>query len=207
LPIAPRQTLTAMTAMAATSAPDLTALLRAARAGERGATDRLFEALYTDLRRLAHAQLGRARGPNQTLETTSLVHEAYLRLLAPAGLAVEDQAHFFNLAARVMRHVVIDFARRRDSAKRGAALRVSWPEGFEPAAQQSDERQLGPTVLALDAALDRLEQESPRLAQLVQLRFFGGLPIAEIATLLAVSDRTLKRDWRKARAFLLAELG
>ena len=189
------------------ASPDLTALLRAARAGERGATDQLFEALYTDLRRLAHAQLGRSRGPNQTLETTSLVHEAYLRLVAPAGLAAEDQAHFFNLAARVMRHVVIDFARRRDSAKRGAALRVSWPEGFEPAAPQGGNDQLGPTVLALDAALDRLEQESPRLAQLVQLRFFGGLPIAEIATLLDVSDRTLKRDWRKARAFLLAELG
>jgi len=186
--------------------PDLTALLRAARAGERGAADQLFAALYTDLKRLAHAQLGgRARGPNQTLETTSLVHEAYLRLVAPAGLAAEDQAHFFNLAARVMRHVVIDFARRRDSAKRGAALRVSWPEGFEPAAV--DERPLGPTILALDAALDRLERESPRLAQLVQLRFFAGLPISEIAGMLDVSDRTLKRDWRKARAFLLAELG
>ncbi len=191
--------------MAALASPDLIALLRAARAGERAATDQLFAALYTDLRRLAHAQLGRSRSPSQTLETTSLVHEAYLRLVAPAGLAAEDQAHFFNLAARVMRHVVIDFARRRDSAKRGAALRVSWPEGFEPAA--SDDGQLGPTVMALDAALDRLEQESPRLAQLVQLRFFGGLPIAEIATLLDVSDRTLKRDWRKARAFLLAELG
>ena len=190
--------------MAAMASPDLTALLRAARAGERGAADQLFAALYTDLKRLAHAQLGRGRRPSETLETTSLVHEAYLRLVAPAGLAAEDQAHFFNLAARVMRHVVIDFARRRDSAKRGAALRVSWPEGFEPAAHDG---QLGPTVLALDAALDRLERESPRLAELVQLRFFGGLPITEIATILDVSDRTLKRDWRKARAFLLAELG
>lgn len=192
------------------TAPDLIALLRAARAGERGATDQLFAVLYADLKRLAHAQLGRARGPDQTLETTSLVHEAYLRLVAPAGLAAEDQAHFFNLAARVMRHVVIDFARRRDSAKRGAALRVSWPEGFEPAAPPAlaeDGVMLGADILALDQALDRLERESPRLAQLVQLRFFGGLPITEIATMLDVSDRTLKRDWRKARAFLLAELG
>ncbi len=191
------------------TAPDLIALLRAARAGERGATDQLFVVLYADLKRLAHAQLGRARGPDQTLETTSLVHEAYLRLVAPAGLAAEDQAHFFNLAARVMRHVVIDFARRRDSAKRGAALRVSWPEGFEPAAPAAlaeDGIMLGADILALDQALDRLERESPRLAQLVQLRFFGGLPITEIATMLDVSDRTLKRDWRKARAFLLAEL-
>jgi RNA polymerase sigma factor (TIGR02999 family) len=186
---------------------DLTALLLAARAGEHGATDQLFAALYADLKRLARTQLARGRGRSETLETTVLVHEAYLRLRAPAGLAAEDRAHFFNLAARVMRHVVIDFARRRDSAKRGAALRVSWPDGFEPAAPAADSPRLGPTVLALEAALSRLEGESPRLAQLVQLRVFGGLPIAEIATLLEVSDRTLKRDWRKARAFLLAELG
>jgi RNA polymerase sigma factor (TIGR02999 family) len=189
------------------AASDLTALLRAAKAGERGAADQLFSALYADLKRLAHAQLARGRGRHETLQTTVLVHEAYLRLMAPAGLAAEDRAHFFNLAARVMRHVVIDFARRRASAKRGAALRVSWPEGFEPAAPTAHDFPIGPNALAFDAALERLERESPRLAQLVQLRVFGGLPIAEIATLLEVSDRTLKRDWRKARAFLLAELG
>jgi RNA polymerase sigma factor (TIGR02999 family) len=186
---------------------DLISLLKAARAGDRNAADQLFVILYADLKRLAHMQLGRARGygnGNQhTLATTALVHETYLRLVEPAGLAAEDRAHFFNLAARVMRHVVIDFARRRASVKRGAALRVTWPEGFEPPAL---DQEAGPSVLALDAALDRLESESPRLAQLVQLRFFGGLPLAEIATLLDVSDRTLKRDWRKARAFLLAEL-
>ncbi len=178
--------------------------MRAARAGERGAADQLFAVLYQDLKRLAHAQLGRGRRRDGTLETTALVHEAYVRLVEPEGLAAEDQAHFFNLAARVMRHVVIDFARRRAAAKRGAALRVSWPEGFEPAAA---DQHMGPTVMALDAALERLERESPRLAQLVELRFFGGLPLEEIAPVLKVSDRTLKRDWRKARAFLLAELG
>ncbi len=183
---------------------DLTAMLRAARAGEPGAGDRLFAALYADLKRLARAQLSRGRR-HDTLATTALVHEAYVRLAEPAGLAAEDRAHFFNLAARVMRHVVIDFARRRAAAKRGAAVRVSWPDGFEPEA--AAEPQMDPGVLALDAALDRLEQESPRLAQLVQLRFFGGLPIAEIAGILEVSDRTVKRDWRRARAFLLAELG
>lgn len=182
---------------------DLTALLAAARAGERGAADQLFATLYADLKRLAHKQLAGAGGQHETLNTTVLVHEAYLRLVAPAGLAAEDRAHFFNLAARVMRHVVIDCARRRAAAKRGAALRVTWPEGFEP---EDEERQIAPSVLVLDAALDRLESDSPRLAQLVQLRFFSGLSLAEIATLLAVSDRTLKRDWRKARAFLLAEL-
>ncbi len=189
------------------SSSELISLLQAARGGDRAAADQLFAVLYSDLKRLAHAQLGRARGYNgrqQTLETTVLVHETYLRLVEPAGLAAEDRAHFFNLAARVMRHVVIDFARRRASIKRGAALRVTWPEGFEPAAVEQQE---GASVLELDDALDRLERESPRLAQLVQLRFFGGLPLADIAVLLDVSDRTLKRDWRKARAFLLAELG
>jgi RNA polymerase sigma factor (TIGR02999 family) len=183
---------------------DITTLLKAARAGERDAADQVFAALYADLKRLAHAQLARGRGRNETLATTALVHEAYVRLVEPEGLAVEDRAHFFNLAARVMRHVMIDFARRRASAKRGAALRVTWPDGFEPAAAEA---QIGPDVLALDAALDKLELDSPRLARLVQLRFFGGLPITEIAVLLDVSDRTLKRDWRRARAFLLAELG
>ncbi|HVT17572.1 MAG TPA: ECF-type sigma factor [Thermoanaerobaculia bacterium] len=186
------------------ASPDLVSLLRAARAGDRSAADQLFAALYADLKRLAHAQLARSRGAEETLQTTALVHEAYVRLVEPKGLAAEDRAHFFNLAARVMRHVVIDWARRRASAKRGRALRVTWPEGFDPAAE---ERQAAPTALALDAALASLERESPRLAQLVQLRFFGGLPIAEIASLLDVSDRTLKRDWRRARAFLLAELG
>jgi RNA polymerase sigma factor (TIGR02999 family) len=187
------------------NASDVTSLLQAARAGEAAAAEQLYAALYADLKRLAHAQLmrGRGLGRNDTLQTTALVHEAYIRMVEPAGLAAEDRAHFLNLAARIMRNVMIDFARRRAAAKRGAALRVTWPEGFEP---QAEERQMGPTVLALDTALDRLERESPRLAQLVQLRFFGGLGLADIATLLDVSDRTLKRDWRRARAFLLAEL-
>jgi RNA polymerase sigma factor (TIGR02999 family) len=182
---------------------DVTTLLHAARAGESGAAERLYAALYADLKRIAHAQLVRRRGRNETLDTTALVHEAYLRMVEPADLPAADRLHFLNLAARVMRNVMIDFARRRSAAKRGAALRVTWPEGFEP---EAEDRQLGPTVLALDAALARLEEESPRLAQLVQLRFFGGLALSEVATLLEVSDRTLKRDWRRARAFLLADL-
>lgn len=182
---------------------DLSALLQAARAGEDGAVDELFAALYTDLKLLAHAQLLRTRHHGETLDTTALVHEAYVRLAEPSGLAAEDRAHFLNLAARVMRHVVVDLARRRAAIKRGAALRISWPEGFEPTARESER---SPSVLALDEALGRLELESPRLAQLTELRFFGGLPLAEIASLLNVSDRTLKRDWRRARAFLFAEL-
>jgi RNA polymerase sigma factor (TIGR02999 family) len=182
---------------------DVTALLQAAKAGEPAATERLFSLLYSDLKDLAHAQLAGSRRHGQTLQTTALVHEAYLRLAARSALAADDRAHFFNLVARVMRHVVIDFARRRASQKRGAALRVPWPEGFDPPAAEAVE---GPTVLALDTALSRLELASPRLSQLVELRFFAGLGLTEIGELLGLSERTLKRDWRRARAFLLAEL-
>lgn len=181
---------------------DVVSLLRLARNGEQGAADRLFSTLYEDLKRLARAQLRRAQAPKGTLDTTALVHEAYIRLIEPAGLAAEDRAHFFNLAARVMRHVMADFARRRGAAKRGADLRVTWPDGFEPAVDVHGSR-----VLAIDEALERLERESARLAQLVELRFFAGLSIEEVAVLQNVSDRTVKRDWRRARAFLLAELG
>jgi RNA polymerase sigma factor (TIGR02999 family) len=182
---------------------ELNSLLQASRAGDAAALDQVFAALYADLKMLARAQLSHGRRPGQTLQTTVLVHEAYLRLAEPSGLAAEDRAHFLNLAARVMRHVIVDLARRRDALKRGMELRVSWPEGFEPAAAEAG---CEPMAIALHDALARLEQESPRLAQLVELRFFGGLGLNEIAELLDVSDRTLKRDWRRARAFLLAEL-
>jgi len=180
---------------------DVTELLTAAHRGDRGAEEELFSRLYDDLKRLARAQLSRGGRPGETLDTTVLVHEAYLRL-ADGSLDAVSRAHFFNLAARVMRNVLVDFARRRDAGKRGAALRVSWPEGLDPAAAAGPELDL----LALDAALERLQAESPRLSRMVELRFFAGLPLEEIAGMLDVGERTLKRDWRKARAFLLAEL-
>jgi RNA polymerase sigma factor (TIGR02999 family) len=185
------------------SISDVTTLLDAARRGDRGAEAEVFGRLYTDLKRLAHAQLAGGRRPGETLDTTVLVHEAYLRLAGGSTLDAMGRAHFFNLAARVMRNVLIDFARRRDAEKRGAALRVSWPEGLDPADQSAGSEV---DLLALDTALARLQGESPRLAQVVELRFFAGLALEEIAGLLDVGERTLKRDWRKARAFLLAEL-
>ncbi|HEV7507329.1 MAG TPA: ECF-type sigma factor [Thermoanaerobaculia bacterium] len=185
------------------SISDVTTLLHAARQGDRGAGEELFARLYTDLKRLARAQLARGRRPGETLDTTVLVHESYLRLGGGSHLDAESRAHFFNLAARVMRNVVVDFARRRDAEKRGAALRVSWPEGMDPAAGGEGSEV---DLLALDTALARLQEESPRLARVVELRFFAGLALEEIAGLLDVGERTLKRDWRKARAFLLAEL-
>jgi RNA polymerase sigma factor (TIGR02999 family) len=187
----------------AMSMSNVTTLITAAHQGAPGAEEELFSRLYADLKRLAHAQLSNGRRPGDTLDTTVLVHEAYLRLSGGARLDAQSRAHFFNLAARVMRNVVVDFARRRDAEKRGAALRVSWPEGLDPEARNEGSEV---DLLALDAALERLQGESPRLARVVELRFFGGLALEEIAGLLDVGERTLKRDWRKARAFLLAEL-
>ncbi|MBP7588183.1 MAG: sigma-70 family RNA polymerase sigma factor [Thermoanaerobaculia bacterium] len=184
------------------SAPDVTTLLEASRRGDAAAGDALFALLYAELKRLARAQLGRGRREN-FLDTTTLVHEAYLRLAPPGHLAADSRAGLLNLAARVMRNVLIDMVRRRQALKRGGELRISWPEGFEPkAAVGADPVDL----LALDAALKELEQESPRLAELVDLRFFGGLELDEIAALLGVTDRTLRRDWRRARAFLWTRL-
>jgi RNA polymerase sigma factor (TIGR02999 family) len=182
---------------------NVTALLRAASRGDVEAGDRLFAFLYADLRRLARVQLAAGRRPGDSLDTAALVHEAWLRLAGTSGGDVASRAHFFNLVSRVMRNVLIDFIRRRDAEKRGAALRVSWPEGMDVAVSADvSETEL----LALDAALARLQSESPRLARVVELRFFAGLDLDEIAGLLGVGERTLKRDWRKARAFLQVEL-
>lgn len=180
-------------------------MLSAARDGDRAASDALFASVYRELHRLAHAQLAARGRAGDTLDTTALVHEAYLRLVQPAGLSAEDRAHFFNLAARVMRHVVVDYARKRDAAKRsGEMVRIEVGGPGEPVAE-GDSR-LTEDLLALDASLERLEAESPRLARLVELRFFAGLSFVEIGDVLGFNERTAKRDWRKARAFLLAEL-
>lgn len=165
----------------------------------------LFDRLYDELHRLAHRQLA-AHGPaGATLNTTVLVHEAYLRLAGSLGPGGGDRAHFFNLAARVMRHVIIDFARRRIADKRGGgAVKVSLDEAGDLAGPDGS---LTAELLALDTALGELERGNPDLARVVELRFFAGLPLEEIATLLGRSERSLKRDWRRARAFLLARLG
>ena len=185
---------------------EITRLLSAVRSGDPVASDALFALVYRELHRLAHAQLAARGRPGETLNTTALVHETYLRLAKPAGLSADDRAHFFNLAARVMRHVVVDYARQRDSAKRsGNVVRIEVGGPGEPAAEADSG--LMADLLALDAGLERLAAESPRLARLVELRYFAGLSFAEVAALQGLTERTAKRDWRKARAFLLAELG
>jgi RNA polymerase sigma factor (TIGR02999 family) len=181
-------------------AAEITALLEAAGVGDRAAFDRLFEAVYSELRTIAHRQLRRSLG-SQTLDTTALVHEAYLKFSRQERWTVANRLHFYRLAARAMRSVVIDHARARHRAKRGGdRVAVELDEQLVAAPERADE------LLAVDEALSRLERVEPELAQLVEWRFFAGLSVDEIAALLEVSDRTVKRRWRSARAFLYQDL-
>jgi RNA polymerase sigma factor (TIGR02999 family) len=184
----------------APGAEEITTLLAAAGAGDRGASDRLFEAVYAELRRIARRQRA-AAAPSATLSTTALVHEAYLKLSGEARWTVEDRRHFFALAARAMRHVLVDHVRRRGRLKRGGGALALELEAEEVAAPDRGEE-----LMALDEALGRLESVEPELAQLVEWRFFAGLSVEEIAELVGVSDRTVKRRWRSARAFLYQDL-
>ena len=200
-------------ATAPTDGGEVTALLRSARGGDALASERLFELVYAELKRLARAQLARAgrgggaRGEREIVDTTALVHEAYFRLASPAGFAVADRRHFLNLAARVMRHLLVDFARQRGAGKRGGELVAVALSDAAEIAERRSQVEISAELLALDAALAGLERSAPDLARLVELRFFVGLPLEEIAGILERSERTLKRDWRRARAFLLAQLG
>ena len=175
-------------------------LLRGIRAGDRSEFDRLFASLYDELRRLARRHL-RHRTPGQTLDTTALIHEAYLRMVDQSRAEWTDRAHFFAYASRVMRAILVDDARSRGAAKRGAGVLCFSLEDRDLPIQEQ-----GEFILALDEALGRLGALSERLARTVECRFFGGMTEEEIATALAVSDRTVRRDWLKAKAWLYAEL-
>lgn len=182
-------------------AGEVTRLLAAARDGDGSAFDRLFSLVYHELKRLAHGQRGDVRG-GLTLATTALVNEAYIKLARPDGMALADREHFFAVAARAMRQILIDRLRRQAAAKRGGgAYAVELEDQLASVDPRHDD------LLALDEALQRLTAVSTRLAELVELRFFAGQTLEEIAAMRGVSDRTLKRDWRKARAFLYRELG
>jgi RNA polymerase sigma factor (TIGR02999 family) len=158
-----------------------------------------FEAAYEQLRRLAHAQLRRLR-PGQTLTTRSLVHEAFVKLIREP-VETEDRVHFFSLAARAMRQVLVDYARQRGAHKRGGgAQAVTLDEGTLAAETVAEE------MLAIDRGLDRLQALDERLARVVEWRFFGGMTEEEVAEAMGVTARTVRRDWQKARAFLFREL-
>jgi RNA polymerase sigma factor (TIGR02999 family) len=183
---------------AAPTRGEVTRLLGELREGDREAFDRVWDLLYSELRVLARSQL---RKPGATLDTTALVHEAYLKLVDAERIDLRDRSHFFALAAKVMREVVVDFARRTRAKKRGGdALRLTLDETVLAVEREAS------LVLALDQALDRLARLSERLGRVFELRYFGGLSEQETAEVLGVSLRTVQRDWLKSRAWLQREL-
>ena len=179
---------------------DITLWLDAAREGDRAALDRVLATLYQELHAMARRQLAGQLG--HTLDATALVHEAYLKLVGRNAAQFDDRAHFFAYAASAMRSVVVDYARQRLAQKRGGDLHrvAELPEDLEGGLRLDED------TLGLDAALTRLAAVDPRLAQVVALRYFTGLSELEIAALLKRSERSIRRDWQKARMFLLASL-
>ncbi len=172
--------------------PAVTVLLRAWAHGDEAAGDRLFPILYGELRRQAGRFMRRERR-NHTLQPSGLVHEAYLRLAASPDLDCHDRAHFFAIAARVMRQVLVDHARRRKAAKR---------DGCHITFDDADAAVEPPDLLDLENALKELHALDPRQARIVELRFFAGLDVGETAEVMELSERTVKREWQTARAWL-----
>ncbi|HEY1874727.1 MAG TPA: sigma-70 family RNA polymerase sigma factor [Steroidobacteraceae bacterium] len=175
---------------------ELTVLLSEWRAGNQAAFDRLLPIVYEELRRLASAYM-RAERPDHLLQTTALVHEAYLRLVDHPEVSYETRNHFFAVAAQVMRHVLVDYARARCRAKRGGGVA---PVPLEDVAVISDER--AEEVIAVDSALEGLMAFDLRKGRIFELRHFGGLSVDEAAEVLQVSPATVARDWRMAKAWL-----
>ena len=179
---------------------EITRLLVSIREGDKQALNQLLPLVYQELHSMAHRTLGHGSG-DATLNTTALVHEAYLKLHDRTALSLQDRKHFYSVAAMAMRQIVIDHARRRQAAKRGGEFRKVDLEAADlPIRDGSQE------ILALDEALLRLSKLDARMARVVELRFFGGLSVEETAEVLDVDPRTVKRDWRKARAILYAAL-
>lgn len=184
-----------------TSSPhEITRLLVAWGEGDQSALETLAPLVQTELHRLAHHYMGRER-PGHTLQTSALVNEAYIRLIDWQNVAWQNRAHFFGVSAQLMRRVLVDFARERLYLKRGGrTLRVSLSEA------ETFPFQRGADLLALDEALTTLEEMDRRKSQVVEMRFFGGLSVKEVAEVLAVSEETVMRDWRLAKVWLLREL-
>jgi RNA polymerase sigma factor (TIGR02999 family) len=183
------------------ASPPVTALLQAWSAGDRTALDRLVPIVHAELRRLARRYMRQERA-GHTLQTTALIHEAYIRLVDAQGVNWQNRAHFFGISARVMRQVLVDFARRRGYQKRGGGeQRVPFDEALLVAETPDQD------LVALDEALTALAVVDPRKSRAIELRFFGGVSIDEAALLLEVSPETVKRDCRLAKAWLLRWLG
>jgi RNA polymerase sigma factor (TIGR02999 family) len=181
---------------------DVTALLGDWSRGNPTALNQLLPLVYAELRRVAARKL-RSERADHTLQPTALVHEVYIRLVDQRQVDWQNRAHFFGVAAQVMRRILVDHARRHGASKRGEGVRcVSIDEAKDVAAASNEM-----PILALDQALGRLEQVDAELAKIVELRAFGGLTIEEAAHVLSVSPSTAKRDWRTAKAWLNRELG
>lgn len=179
---------------------ELTQLLLAWNQGDAAAFDRIVPIVHTELRRLATNYMRRER-PGHTLQTTALINEAYMRLVNAQKVPWKDRSHFFGIAAGIMRRILVDFARRRNFQKRGGRashLQLDGEIGVTPAPNED--------LVALDEALTALAQVNQRMARVVELRFFGGLQENEIASTLGVSPRTVRGDWRFAKAWLLRKL-
>jgi RNA polymerase sigma factor (TIGR02999 family) len=179
---------------------EVTLLLSALTRGDDGAATKLIPVVYDELRRLAGSYMRRER-VDHTLQATALVHEAYLKLVEQRSVDWQSRAHFFGVAAQLMRRILIDHARGHTRQKRGGEQKkVSLDEAFVFSERQADE------LLAVDDSLKRLEEIDPRQARVVELRFFGGLSVEEAAEVLGVSPKTVKRDWSVAKAWLYADL-
>lgn len=182
--------------------PDITRLLHLWSEGDDDAFERLLPLVYDDLRAIAHNRMESER-TGHTLQTTALVHEAYVRLADGAEIDWTDRAHFFAIASRVVRRVLVEYARRSQTEKRGGgATHLELAPGMASA----DPRAHVHDVLALDDALAELARHDPRLEQVVEHRFFGGMSVKETAAVLDVSERTVERDWRRARSYLYRAL-
>jgi len=180
---------------------DITFLLKAAAQGDRHAADQAFALLYADLQRLAHSRMRRS-GNMTMLDTTALVHESWLRFQGAGDAAFEDKQHFMGYAARVMHSVVVDFVRSRRAARHGGdAEHVTLNTAVGDALSRHDDE-----ILRVDEAMSQLAAADRRLHDVVELRYFGGLSEAEIGAALGVTERTVQRDWAKARLFLSAAL-
>jgi RNA polymerase sigma-70 factor, ECF subfamily len=179
---------------------EITGLLLQWSNGDKAALDQLIPLVYPELRRMARRYMGR-ENCEHTLQTSALINEAYLRLVDQSAVEWKDRTHFFAVSAQVMRHILIDHARRYRSGKRGAgAAHIALDDGGVILENRASE------LVALDAALDRLAGFDPRKSRIVELRFFGGLTVEETAEVLKLSPITIKREWRAARAWLFREM-
>ena len=186
--------------MATPSQPDVTKLLLAWSEGDRQSLDKLLPIVYQELRRLAQHYLRQER-PDHTLQATALVHEVYLKLIDTKVARWENRAHFFAVTAQVMRHILVDLARQRRAQKRGGGQKVAFDETLGVPEESGNVN-----LVALDEALVRLAAVDARQGRIIELRYFGGLSTEETAEVLGISSRTVKREWRMARAWLHREL-